>query len=227
MSLQRLLSRIWDWSDTDQAGLPGSLCRDAADGLGVSDASIAFIGAEGQRRTLCASSDDAAELDRWQFTFNEGPCLQAARTGETVEYGEDSSGEPPWPRLFSKAAELGFGAIAGVPLSIHAVTFGAMNLQSRGPTFATGAVADAAASAEAISRLVVLRLRHDIDPMASSPAQEDAVYRATGVVSVQLGIDVEDALALLRATAWTTNRPLQAVADDVVEGLLRFDNDAG
>lgn len=223
MSLHRLLSRIGEWSDIDESGLPKSLCRDAADDLGISDASVAFIGAGGGRRTLCASSEDAAALDRWQFTFNEGPCLQAALTGELVEYGAHASSQAPWPRLFSKAVGLGFGAIAGVPLSIHGVTFGAMNLQSRDPAFTEGALDDAAAAAGPIARLVVRRMRYEIEPTSFSPAQEDVVYRAAGVASVQLDVDVDEALATLRAHAWTNDLQLQAIADDVIGGRLRFD----
>jgi hypothetical protein len=49
------------------------------------------------------------------------------------------------------------------------------------------------------------------------------VHQATGMVSVQLGVTVGDALARLRGFAVTADRPLEQVAADVVARKLRFD----
>ncbi|MFG2343639.1 ANTAR domain-containing protein [Streptomyces phaeochromogenes] len=53
-----------------------------------------------------------------------------------------------------------------------------------------------------------------------------AVHQATGMISVQLGVTMEEALLRLRAHAYSSERPLGEVADDVVARRLRFnDND--
>jgi len=54
------------------------------------------------------------------------------------------------------------------------------------------------------------------------------VHQATGMVSAQLGITVDDAFLLLRAHAYVVERGLEDVARDVVGRRLRFsetDND--
>jgi hypothetical protein len=48
------------------------------------------------------------------------------------------------------------------------------------------------------------------------------VHQATGMVSVQLGVSVEEALLRLRAHAYGSERPLGEVAEDVVARRLRF-----
>jgi hypothetical protein len=43
------------------------------------------------------------------------------------------------------------------------------------------------------------------------------------MVAVQASVTVDDAVTLLRAYAFSTDRPLNDVAGDVVRGELRFD----
>ncbi|MEV0220040.1 GAF and ANTAR domain-containing protein [Streptomyces sp. NPDC050704] len=49
-----------------------------------------------------------------------------------------------------------------------------------------------------------------------------AVHQATGMISVQLGVPMEEALLRLRAHAYSSERPLGEIAKDVVARKLRF-----
>ena len=51
------------------------------------------------------------------------------------------------------------------------------------------------------------------------------VHQATGMVMVQLGVTIEQAFLLLRARAFSIDRPLNDVAVDVVERRLRFSSE--
>jgi hypothetical protein len=55
------------------------------------------------------------------------------------------------------------------------------------------------------------------------PSHQMEVHQATGRISVQTRISVADALVLLRAYAFSHDRPVTDVAADVASGLLRFD----
>jgi AmiR/NasT family two-component response regulator len=48
------------------------------------------------------------------------------------------------------------------------------------------------------------------------------VHNAAGMVSVQLGVSVAEALVRLRAYAFSHEQPLTSVAEDVVTRRLRF-----
>ena len=48
------------------------------------------------------------------------------------------------------------------------------------------------------------------------------VHQAAGMVTVQAGVSIPDALALLRAQAFSTETSLARVSRDVVERRLRF-----
>jgi hypothetical protein len=63
------------------------------------------------------------------------------------------------------------------------------------------------------------------DGLDDAMGQRAEVYQAQGMVSVQLGIPLGDALARLRAHAFVKDRPLSEVARDVVARRLIFDND--
>ncbi len=51
------------------------------------------------------------------------------------------------------------------------------------------------------------------------------VHQASGMVMVQLGVPIEEALARLRAHSFTVGQPLWEVARAVVAGRLRLDDD--
>ena len=53
------------------------------------------------------------------------------------------------------------------------------------------------------------------------------VHQATGMVAEQLGITVTEALIRLRAYAFTQDRALTDVANDVVTGAFRFGQPPG
>jgi hypothetical protein len=71
-------------------------------------------------------------------------------------------------------------------------------------------------AASGISELAGYRL---LDGLSGSRAE---VYQATGMVSVQLGVSLEEALVRLRAHAFAADMPLDDVAGDVVSRTLRF-----
>ena len=51
------------------------------------------------------------------------------------------------------------------------------------------------------------------------------VYQAQGMVMVDLGVGVDEAMARLRAHAYAEGRPIAAVARDIVAGKLTLDRD--
>lgn len=203
-------------------GLTPELCRSVADLLGVTDATFALIGGPDRRFTLCASSDNARKLDQWQFTLEQGPCLDAAAQGETSEATTTPTDESPWPLLAEKATELGYQAIAGIPLSIADRPYGAMNIQHTSPLQSD--VLDYAADVcQTLSQPIMDRLAEQA-PTLTDLGDYTTVHQAVGVVSVQMGIPIADALAVIRARSWTEGRLLVDVANDVIQREIEFDN---
>ena len=52
------------------------------------------------------------------------------------------------------------------------------------------------------------------------------IYQAAGMVTVQLDVDITEALARMRAYAYAEERPLSEVARDIVARRLRLERDS-
>lgn len=217
--LQTLLASF-DTDTGDEPGLPTSLSTDCARLLDVSDVTISFVGTSDQF-ILSASSADARTLDEWEFTLKEGPCIDAAATS-TSSMGETAQADTnPWPRLSAKAQAIGYRSIAGIPVQVKGNTFATLNLQDRHGTISPETLTDAEHLASEIAALIVAALSQH-PPSLAEPADHDRFHQATGMVMSQMGITAEAAASTLRTHAWTHDRLLTDIANDVVAHTLTF-----
>ncbi len=181
-------------------------------------------------RGSLSSTDDVSQLiEELQYTLGEGPCVDAYRQDAVV--AEPDLAEPAarrWPAFTPPALRAGVRAVFGFPLRVGTVRLGALNLYRDRPGLLDGEQhADALVLADVAARWV-------LDAQAGAPsgavakeleAGADfhfAVHNAAGMVSVQEGISVAEALIRLRAFALSNDRLLADVADDVVARRLRL-----
>jgi GAF domain-containing protein len=194
--------------------------------LGVSAAGVMLASPAGILELAASSSEAMRLLELFELQSQEGPCLDAFRTGERVEYEELNAGTSRWP-LFSVAAlDAGFLSASALPLRLRENTLGALNLLS-----VTAAPLDAADAivARAFADLATLSI---VQHRASTEAQRlkeqlsaaltsrIVIEQAKGVVSERAGIDLADAFTRLRAYARGNNLRLTAVARAAVDGTL-------
>lgn len=215
--LHRLLA---SFHREDEPALPTSLSTDCARLLNVSDVTISFVGASDQY-TICASSADASSLDEWEFTLEEGPRIDAAATSTSSKTETAQAATNPWPRLSAKAEAIGYHSIAGVPVQVKGNTFATLNLQNRHGAITPETLTDAEQLASEIAALIVAALSQE-PPSIAQPADHDKFHQATGMVMSQMGITAEAAVSTLRTHAWTHDRLLTDVANDVVSHTLTF-----
>src|SRR3954452_16330823 len=79
-------------------------------------ASVTLRRRRNRTETVAASSDIARQADQLQYDLNEGPCLEAAVTGEPRMSNHLADSED-WPRWGPRAAEIGIHALLGIQLS--------------------------------------------------------------------------------------------------------------
>lgn len=99
------------------------------------DAASVSMAKEGQVSTWVTTESAAERVDQHQYRSDEGPCLEAIRTGEST-FVESMDSEERWPSFTAAAADEGMVAIYSLPLRIGAETVGALNLYSRSKAFA-------------------------------------------------------------------------------------------
>jgi hypothetical protein len=118
--------------------------------------------------------------------------------------------------------------VFGFPILVGSVCIGAVDLyRLRAGALTEEQYADAVAVAHVAGRTVLGwqsvagegSLARQLEHL---PANRAVVHQATGMVLVQAAVTVDDAIALLRAYAFSSDRPISDVAADVVRGHLRF-----
>jgi len=219
----------------DDRALAMRICRACVDGLDVDGAAISLLTAGAARQTLAATDATAELLEDLQFTFNEGACMEAARTGNPVLVGDlRHSGEVErWPMFAAAVLERSaVRAVFALPLQWGAVNLGVLDLYRLQPgALDDGQLRDAIAAADAAA-LMMLGLRTDpdrggVDWLDDAVAHRAEIHQAAGMVSVQLDVTTAEALARMRAHAFVHDRLLVDVARDVVARRLMFTEDWG
>jgi hypothetical protein len=121
-------------------------------------------------------------------------------------------------------------AIFAFPLQVGAIRIGVLDLYRDTPgPLTTVELADAVAFADTATVVLLYLQDHpgpDGEPTAlTGPIDSRAeVHQATGMITVQLGVSLTEALLRLRAHAYDSGQSVTDVAADVVARRLYFDD---
>jgi hypothetical protein len=225
------LSRILAELSAEGAGGWSSarLCEVTRDIVGVSGAGVMLMSGDVPGGSLCTTDDVSDIIEDLQYTLGEGPCVDAYHHDRVVlEPDLAHPGELRWFAFTPRAVEAGVRAMFAFPLQVGTVHLGALNLyRDRPGPLTDDQHANALVMADVVAHWV-LDVQADAPP--GTMAQELAldadfhfvVHNAAGAVSVQLGVSITEALIRLRAYAFSNDRLLRDVAEDVVARRLRF-----
>jgi len=178
---------------------------------------------------LCATDEVSQLIEELQYSLGEGPCVDAHQQDKVV--AEPDLADPVtrrWPAFTPPALQAGVRAVFGFPLRVGTVRLGALNLYRDLPGPLTGDQhADALVVADVAARWV-LEAQAGAPPDTVAGELEAgadfhfAVHNAAGMISVQEDISVTEALIRLRAFAFSSDRLLADVAEDVIARRLRL-----
>jgi hypothetical protein len=195
--------------------------------LGVSACGVMLVDHLGVLNLVAASSEEARLVELGQMQGAQGPCMDAYRTGASIQQADLNAPGQPWPAFARAALESGFVAVHALPMRLREVTLGAINLFSDVPgpldedTIALGqALADAATIGILHQRAVA---RHELiaEQLQSALNSRIVIEQAKGFLAERLSVSVDVAFGLLRGYARDNNRKLTSVAIDLVEGRLQ------
>ena len=225
--------------DTQESGesaaqVVGAMCLACIQEVSVDGGGVSLMTVQGYAGTVWASNPTAHRVEELRFTLGEGPCHDAVRSGVPVlapNLSGDSTDQQGaalqarWPAFTPEVMHLGVQAIFGLPLRIGSTSLGALDLyrQSSGP-LSENQIAHAREVADETSCALL-----DLDPTLRNGGDEGAraayhwvVHQAAGMLTQQLGVPVDEALAQLRAAAFAEGRSVDQIADDVVHRRRRF-----
>lgn len=193
----------------------------------VEGAAVSTIGQVLGSETIAASDPMAARLDELQFDLGEGPCWDAMRSAYAVLVPTiRSTGPARWPAFTESVVRDGVSSVFAFPLTVGPLRFGAVDLYSAEPVSLSDEQAEqAGAMAEVVSRHVLRRALTSIgvdEEETVSAYSRRLVDQASGVVLAQIDVSADDARLVIQGQAFASSRPMMDVAQDILDGRLRF-----
>jgi GAF domain-containing protein len=219
--------------DYDVVDLLTGLADRCVDLLGVSAAGVMLASSpvllshpEGNLGLVASSSEAMRLLELFELQAQEGPCLDAFRTGERIEHENLRAGSGRWPSFSAAALEAGFQSALALPLRLRDVTLGALNLLSTTQTpmdeadvIVARAFADLAALS-IVQHWAAADAQRLNEQLSAALASRVGIEQAKGVISARAGVDLAEAFFRLRAYARNRNLRLTDVAQAAVDGIL-------
>lgn len=201
--------------------------------MGVDGAGIMLADDNGDLRFVSASDDKVRLIEHVQIEAGEGPCVLAARTGETVFTDDLQVGDPRFPTFSLRAAAAGLRAVHSFPMRIENERFGAMNLYRSEP----GPLSDAAVTAGRIfadmstAYLMSARRIDDATRMThqlrAALDRSGPIEQAKGYLAHATGGSPTESFEIVRSYARTKRLRLDQVCRQLVEGGLSVEELVG
>jgi len=169
------------------------------------------------------SSDRAAwDADQVEFHTEDGPCVEALRTG-TVLKAIDLAEERRWPAWVAVASLLGFSSAAGIPAEVSPGQRIALNLYATASkAFDDETLQRATLFAEEVARTIPAAVRlFEADERASqleqALASRSTIDQALGVLMTQNHCTRDTAFGILRRASQYRNVKVRDVAATIIE----------
>jgi GAF domain-containing protein len=213
-------------ADYDVVDLLTGLADRCVNLLGVSAAGVMLISPAGSLGLVASSSEAMRLLELFELQTQEGPCLDAFRTGQRVDHENLQAGSGSWPSFSAAALGAGFQSAFALPLRLREATLGALNLLSVTQTPMDEADVIVARAFADLATLSIVQHRASAeaqrlnDQLAGALASRVVIEQAKGVLSERAGVDPAEAFSRLRAYARNHNLRLTDVAEAAVDGTL-------
>ncbi|MEU7000415.1 GAF and ANTAR domain-containing protein [Nonomuraea sp. NPDC046570] len=229
MDSRRPAARVWAAIDdrSRAEGEPISLrlvCAVCADVLRADGVAVALTSERVAYEPVGASDARIGILSELQVTLGEGPGLQALADGRPVLVPDLAAADTQrrWPLFAPAAVDAGAAAIFAFPLLLGAISVGVLEAGRETPGWLTDReLGDALVFTDA-ALLVQVQGLDERGGRGGEVERWAEVHQATGIVAVQTGTNLTEALLRLRAHAYASDRRLIEVASDVVARRLRF-----
>ncbi|MEX5717429.1 GAF and ANTAR domain-containing protein [Geodermatophilus maliterrae] len=180
----------------------------------------------GGLQAMAATSHEVRLVELFELQSDEGPCLEAFRTGQSVTKADLGEMRRDWPDFTARLEQAGFSSAQAVPMRLRDEVIGAVNVFR----VATGALSEADMRlARALADVATVGLLQErtirsrdllAEQLQAALNSRVLIEQAKGVLAERTGIEVGEAFTVLRAHARRTGVPLHALAAQVVSGTL-------
>lgn len=231
VSVQRLARVFVEIADTlvdefDLIEFLQLLAGRTADLLDASPVGLLLADQRGRLEFMAASQENVRLLELFQVQNQEGPCLEAFRTGTPVVNADLEHATDRWPRFAPRAVAAGFRSVHAFPLRLRAERIGAMNVFSAnvgGRLADTDAeIVQALADVSSIGLLQERAIHRGellTEQLQGALNSRIVIEQAKGVIAQARNVSVDEAFTLIRSYSRNHNLRLGQVAYTIVTDL--------
>jgi GAF domain-containing protein len=215
--------------DFDVVELLSRLVDSCVELLGVSAAGLLLVDRGGALRPMAFTNQDAMFLELFQVQNDEGPCLDAVRSGTAVSATDLTQALTRWPRFAAAALKHGFASVQALPMRLRGTCIGGLNLfTGEQPPLGEADQKVAQALADVATIGILQQRSREHAALVSEQLQEAldsriVIEQAKGLLAGRGNVDPDQAFHALRGFARTTNQRLTAVAASLVQRQLDTD----
>jgi len=178
----------------------------------------------GSAGTVASDSEESRRFDELQYRVDSGPCLEAARTNNTVLV-RDITTDPRWEEYASATAGSGLKSILGVPIPLDNDARCGLNVYAREPdAFTDDMIRAAEEFARGASKSLRLAVRiselgESRENLKAAMGSRTTIDLAAGIIMAQNRCSQEAAISILKAASSARNMKLRDVAAAVVASV--------
>jgi hypothetical protein len=211
--------------------LPERFCATCLMYIDVTSVALTLAGADVHHLLVACSDPQAGRLGELESTLGEGPGIEANRSGGPVLVTDlwDRKATSCWPAYTSAATEAPVRSQFSFPLQIGIIRLGVLTLYRARPAALSQNDMVCALVLADVATVLLLHLQDasadagDLHvEMGTAFVATAELHQATGMVSVQASVGMSEALLLLHARAYSSDRTSLAVARDVLAGTINF-----
>ncbi|BEL05584.1 GAF and ANTAR domain-containing protein [Actinoplanes sichuanensis] len=198
-----------------------SLVDAAAAGLMLADE-------RGRLEFMAGSDENVRLIELFQLQNDQGPCLEAYRTGQPVINIDLAAAAAAgrWPRFAPRASTAGFRSVHAFPLRLRSQVIGALNIfgSTSGGDFGAADVPIMQALADVatiglMQERAIRRSEALTEQLQGALNSRIIIEQAKGALAQVHNVSVDEAFRRIRAYARNHNRRLTEVAALVVSDL--------
>lgn len=217
-------------TDFDPDHLLDRLIAETMGVLRADAAGVTIIGPDHQMHAVASSSREMEQLEIFETATEEGPSIDAYRTGKPVIEPDLLRNRDKWPSFVDRAETLSFTAGYGFPLRLRDDVVGAMNLfQLKGTAPLEGSDLTVAQGFADMATLTLLQYRQQEADHAKTEQLQEAldartiIEQAKGILAERHQLGPADAFERLRSYCRNNNLKVRTAAQQILDGDLDLD----
>jgi transcriptional regulator with GAF, ATPase, and Fis domain len=212
--------------DFDVVELLHRLAEACTEVLEVDAAGLMLTDLRGGLRLVAWSPDAMKRLEVFELQTDEGPSMDAIRTGQAVVNVDVTEARQRWPRFTAAALAADIRSAHALPLRLRGQLIGVMNLFSTEQQRMSQndiALGQALADVATIGLLQQRAIRDQsilAEQLHAALNTRIVLEQAKGMLAELSGLSPAETFRYLRQHARRTGQSLQAVAQQVIDGQL-------